>query len=53
MKDNFISVDQAVYATYIVVKYLDTSTVKASTNFYKTTLPSAIIFAKDDRSTSY
>ena len=31
MKDHSISVDQARYATYIVTKYLDTATVKAST----------------------
>ena len=27
-KDHSISVDQAIYATYIVSKYLDTATVK-------------------------
>ena len=32
-KDNSISVDQAIYATYIVAKYLDTDTVKASKKF--------------------
>ena len=53
MRDNSISVDQARYATSIVAKYLDTSTVKASTKFYKTTLPSDIIFTKYDTSTSY
>ena len=52
MKDHSISVDQARYATYIVEKYLDTDTVKASTNFYKTTLPSDIIFTKAYTSTS-
>ena len=35
MKDHSISVDQARYATPIVTKYLDTSTVKASTNFIR------------------
>ena len=39
MKDHFISVDQAIYATSIVVKYLDTATVKTSTKFYETNLP--------------
>ena len=39
MKDHPISVDQARYATSIVAKYFDTSTVKASTKFYKTILP--------------
>ena len=52
MKDHSISVDQARYATYIVAKYLDTATVKASTKFYKNTLPSDMIFTKDDTSTS-
>ena len=53
MKDHSISVDQAIYYTSIDAKYLDTATVKASTNFYKTTLPSATIFTKDDTYTSY
>ena len=35
MKDHSISVDQARYATSIVVKYLDTTTVKASTKFIR------------------
>ena len=52
MKDHYISVDQARYATSIVEKYLDTATVKASTNFHKTTFPSDMIFTKADKSTS-
>ena len=52
MKYNFISVDQAIYATSIVEKYLDTSTVKASTKFYKTTFTYDMIFTKADTSTS-
>ena len=44
MKGHSISVDQA-----IVAKYIDTSTVK-KLNIYKTTLPSDIIFTKDDLS---
>ena len=52
MKDHYISVDRARYATYIVAKYLDTSTVKTSTKFYKTTLQSDMIFTKADVSTS-
>ena len=31
MKDHSISVDQARYATYIVMKYLDTATVQTGT----------------------
>ena len=52
MKDHSIYVDQDRYATSIVVKYLDTTTVKVSTNFYKTTLPADIIFTKEDVTTS-
>ena len=52
MKDHSISVDQARYATSIVAKYLDTATVKASTKFYKTTLPYDMISTKYDTSTS-
>ena len=48
MKDHSISVYQARYATYIVAKYLDTSTVKTSTKCYKTTFPSEMICTKDD-----
>ena len=44
MKDHYISVDQARYATSIVAKYLDTDTVKVSNKFYKTTLPAGMIF---------
>ena len=51
MKEHSISVDQARYATFIVEKYLDNSTVKASTKFYKTTFPSDMIFTKDDTAT--
>ena len=35
LKDHYISVDQARYATSIVVKYLDTATVKVSKKFTK------------------
>ena len=40
MKDHSISVDQDIYDTYTVAKYFDIATVKETTNFYKTTLPS-------------
>ena len=46
MRDHYISVDQARYATSIVAKYWDTVTVKTSTEFYNITLPSDIIFTK-------
>ena len=52
MKDHSIYVDQARYATFIVAKYLDTATVKASTKFYKTTFPYDMIFTKYYTSTS-
>ena len=52
MKDNSIYVDQDRYDTSIVAKDLDIATVKASTKFYKTTLPSDIIFTKDETYTS-
>ena len=52
MKYHSISVDKAIYSTSIVAKYLDTVTVKASTNFYKTNLPYNIIFTKSDAYTS-
>ena len=47
-----ISVDQAIYDTSVVVKYLDTATIKAVTKFYKTTLSSDMIFTKADAYTS-
>ena len=52
MKDRFISVDQAIYATSFMDNYLDTATVNAITKFYKSTLPFDMIFTKDDTSTS-
>ena len=52
MKGHSVYVDQDRYATYVVVKYLYTATVKACTKFYKTTLPSDVIFTKYDSSTS-
>ena len=45
--------EKARYATSIVDKYLDTDTVKAIKKFYKTTLPSYMIFTKEDVSTSH
>ena len=52
MKDHSISVYQNRYDTYVVDKYLDTVTVKTSAKFYKTTLPSDMIFTKDGVYTS-
>ena len=44
--------DQARYATSIVAKYFDTTTVKLGKKFYKTTFPADMIFTKEDVSTS-
>ena len=52
MRDNYISVDQARYATSIVDNYFDTATVKTSEKFYKNTFPSDMILTKADESTS-
>ena len=52
MKGHYISVDQDIYATYNVAKYMDTATVSKSKKFYKTTFPSDMIFTKADASTS-
>ena len=51
MKDRSNSVDQARYATSIVVKYFDTAIIKSSTQIYKKNLPYIIIFTKEDAST--
>ena len=52
LKYHSIYVDQVRYETYIVANYFDTITVKVSNKFYKTTLPSDMIFTKEDFSTS-
>ena len=52
LNDRSISVDQAIYATSVVVKYLDTATVKVITQIYKTTFPADMILTKEDVSTS-
>ena len=52
LKYHSISVDQDRYATSIVAKYLDTTTVKVSNKFYKKTLPADMIFTKEYVSTS-
>ena len=52
LKDHSISVDQAIYATSVVTKYLDTDTVEVSNKCYKTTLPADMVFTKEDVSTS-
>ena len=52
MKDHSISVDQAKYSTSILSEYLNTAMFNTSTPFYKTNLPSDMIFTKADESTS-
>ena len=52
MKDYSISVDQAIYTTSIVPKYLDDATVKTSIKSYNTKFPSNMIFTKADAYTS-
>ena len=52
LRDHYISVDQARYATSIAAKYLDTATVNVSNKFYKTKLQAFMIFTKEDVSTS-
>ena len=52
LKDRYISVDKARYATYVVAKCLDTATIKENSKFHKTTLPHDMIFTKEDYSTS-
>ena len=51
MKDHSISVDQAIYYTSIVDKYLDTAKVNTSTKFYDTNFPFDMILTKYDVST--
>ena len=51
-KDHSISVYQDTYSTFIVDKYLDTSTVKTSANVYKTTFPYDLLITNNDVSTS-
>ena len=52
LKDHSISVDQDIYATSIVAKYLETATVKLGNKFYKKTLPAGTVFTKEYVSTS-
>ena len=52
LKDHSISVDQYIYATSILAKYLYTTTIKDNTNLHKTTLPHDMIFNQYDASTN-
>ena len=46
LKDHYISVDQAIYATYVVAKYIYTATIKENSKFCNTTLPHDMILTK-------
>ena len=48
MKDHSILGDQAIYATYIVAKYLYTAIVKTGKKIYNTIFPYDIIFTEVD-----
>ena len=48
LKDHYISVYQARYATYVVANYLDNDTIKENSKFHNTTLPYDIICTKED-----
>ena len=52
LKYHCIYLDQSLYATYVVVKYLNTATIKELSKSYKTTLLSDVIFTKEDYSNS-
>ena len=52
LKDHSIPADQAIYATSVVAKYLDTATITENSKFRKTDLPYDIILTKADASTS-
>ena len=53
LKEHSISVDQAIYATSVVSKYLDTVTIKDERKFHKNALPHDMVFTKEDYSTIY
>ena len=53
LRDYYISVDQAIYATSFVKKYLENDTIKEVSKFHNTTLPHDMIFTKECASTSY
>ena len=46
LKDHYISVDQARYATIIVAEYLDINTLKENSKYHNTTLPYDIILTE-------
>ena len=46
IKDQSISVKQAIYATSVVAKYIYIATIKLKLKFHKNTLPNDMIFTK-------
>ena len=52
LKDHYIPVDQGMYDTYVVTKYLVTDTTKENSKLHKTTLSHDMIFTKKYAHTS-
>ena len=52
LTDHYISVDQDIYATSVVAKYLGTAKIKDDSKFHNTTLTNDMVFTKDYASTS-
>ena len=46
LRDHYISVNQSRYATSVVVKYLDTTSIIENSKFCKTTITHDMIFTK-------
>ena len=46
LRDHYISLDQAIYATSVVAKYLDTTRIKEDSKYHNTTLYHDMIFTK-------
>ena len=46
LKYHSISGDKAIYSTSVVVKYIDTNTIKENSEFNNATLPHDIILTK-------
>ena len=52
LKDHYISVYQARYATFVVAEYLETATIKENSKFHKTTLTNDMMLTKEGASIS-
>ena len=51
IRDHSISVDQEMYATYVLENYLETDTIKENSKFHRNTVPHNMIFIKKYDST--